>query len=92
MKEQVDQLSLQVGGKGDEGSHAYEKAPVPVHYRQIDHREKGADRSVQKAIPGKIGNGNGGGRKKVSTKTDPEAVIPMGGNRIIEHGEHMNDF
>lgn len=30
------------------------------------------------------GNGNGA--------TEPEALIPMGGNRVVEHSEHMKDF
>jgi methyl-accepting chemotaxis protein len=97
LMEQIETLSSLVGGKGDGVSQAKDDSSKMNRSQrgysgQIDHRNKGANRSVQKAIPGKIGNGNGGGRQKVSTKTDPETVIPMGENRIIEHGEHMGDL
>jgi methyl-accepting chemotaxis protein len=97
LMEQIGTLASLVGGKGEgvsrsKGETLKVNRPHREHSGQIEHRAKGANRSVQKAIPGEIGNGNGGGRQKVSAKTDPEAVIPMGENRIIEHGEHMNDF
>jgi methyl-accepting chemotaxis protein len=95
--DQIGTLASLVGGRGDGVSQANDETlkvnrPHREYSGQIEHRNKGANRSVQKAIPGKIGNGNGGGSQKVSTKTDPEAVIPMGENRIVEHGKHMNDF
>ncbi|MFQ5687556.1 MAG: hypothetical protein ACE5GV_12960, partial [Candidatus Scalindua sp.] len=95
--EQIGILASLVGGKGDGVSQANDEPlnanrPHREYSGQIDHRDKGANRPVQKGISGKIGNGNGNGGQRVSTKTDPEAVIPMGENRIIEHGEHMNDF
>jgi methyl-accepting chemotaxis protein len=97
LSEQVDILSAQVGGRGDGVSQAKDETlKVNRSHReysgQIDHRDKGANRSVQKAIPGNVGNGNGGGRQKALKKTDLEAVIPMGENRVIEHDKHMNDF
>jgi methyl-accepting chemotaxis protein len=97
LMEQIEILSSLVGGKGDGVSQAKDETlkvnrPHREYSGQIEHRDKGANRSVQKAIPGNIKNGNGGGRQKASTKTDPEAVIPMGENRIAELDEQTKDF
>jgi methyl-accepting chemotaxis protein len=97
LMEQIETLSSMVGGKGDGVSPAKDdssevNSSQSMYSGQIDHRDKGANMSVHKASPGNIESGNGKDRQKASTKTDPEAVIPMDENRIIEHSEHMKDF
>ena len=93
MKEQVDHLSLLVGARVDNAvMHSHQNSFTPPF-------TKGGSKGMEKlsmrreSLTAKVkGNDNGKGRQKALTKSDPEAVIPMGENRIIEHGEHMNDF
>ena len=97
LMEQIKTLSSLVGGKGDGVSQAKDETSETnrtqrEHSGQIDHIDHGDNRSVRKIAQGNIGNGNGNGGQKASTKADPEEVIPMGENRIVEQGEHMNDF
>jgi len=73
-KDQVVILSAMVGGSVDEESHTYKKAHVPVHSRQITHKQD----------ENPAGNGHGA--------ATPEALIPMGENRIEEHDEKLKDF
>jgi methyl-accepting chemotaxis protein len=84
-KDQVVILSAMVGGSVDEESHTYVKAPVPVHSRQISHKQNVRSTAGVK--------GNGDGIKDIQhTLTEPEALIPMGENRITEHDEKQKDF
>jgi methyl-accepting chemotaxis protein len=97
LMEQIETLSSMAGGKGDGVSQAKDASSKinrsqREYSGQIDHRDKGAEKPVHKVSPDNIENGNGKGRQKASTKTDLEAVIPMGENRVIEHSEHMNNF
>ena len=90
-KDQVVILSAMVGGSVNEESQTYEKIPVhtsakaPVHTRQITHKQDIKSTAGVKS--------NGGGIKKIQhTPATPEAIIPMGENRITEHDEKQNDF
>ncbi len=95
---QIETLSSLVGGKGDGVSQAKDESSKinrsqHEYSGQMGHQiDRGVKQSVRKIGQGKLKNGNGKGRQKASTKTAPEAVIPMGENRIIEHGKHMSDF
>jgi methyl-accepting chemotaxis protein len=97
LMEQIETLSSLVGGKGDGVSQAKDDSSKinksqRMYSGQIDHRDKGANRSVRKIGQGNIENGNGEGRQKALIKTDPKAVIPMGENRIAELDEQTKDF
>ena len=76
LKDQVNILAAQVGGKVDETSNTHEKSSVPL---PVHSRQIS---HVQDEKP--AGNGHG-------TK-EPEALIPMGENRITEHSEALKDF
>jgi methyl-accepting chemotaxis protein len=85
LKDQVNILAAQVGGKVDEKSNTHEKSPVPVHSRQITHKQDIRSTAGVK--------GNGDGIKAIQHKSAaPEALIPMGENRIEEHSEQLKDF
>ncbi|MBS1257392.1 MAG: hypothetical protein MAG551_00434 [Candidatus Scalindua arabica] len=97
LMEQIGTLASLVGGKGEGVSQVKDETlkvnrPHREFSGQVGHGNKVANKSLQKTIPGIVKNGNGNGGQKPSTMIDPEAVIPMGENRIVEHGEHMNDF
>ena len=97
LMEQIETLSSLVGGKGDGVLQAKDDSSKinrsqREYSRQIDHRDKGVKKLVHKVSPGNKEKGNGKGRQKALTKTEPEAVIPMGENRVIEHGKHLKDF
>ncbi|ODS31259.1 MAG: hypothetical protein SCARUB_03628 [Candidatus Scalindua rubra] len=74
LKDQVNILAAQVGGKVDESSDTNGKSPV--HTRQITHKQ---DIKTTTSVKG---NGDHA----------PEALIPMGENRIEEHSEQLKDF
>jgi len=75
-KEQIEILSSQVGGSADGGSSTYEKPAVRA--RAIAHTQ------VASKAKDKGSNGNG--------SSEPEELIPMGENRVVEHNEYMKDF
>jgi hypothetical protein len=77
MKEQISILAAQVGGsRVDVQMDTHKKSPVRAS-RQIEH--------IQHVKPTtKKVEGNGG--------HSPEALIPMGENRIKEHDGSMKDF
>ena len=81
-KDQVVILSAMVGGSVNEEAHTYVKAPVPVQSRQIPHKQDVRPTAGVKS--------NGGDTQH--TLAEPEALIPMGENRITEHDEKQNDF
>jgi hypothetical protein len=84
-KDQVVILSAMVGGSVNGEAHTYVKAPAPVQTRQISHKQD------VKSTAGVKGNGDG--VKAIQhTPATPEALIPMGENRITEHDEKQNDF
>jgi len=76
LKDQVNILAAQVGGKVDETSNTHEKSSVPL---PVHSRQIS---HIQDEKP--AGNGHG--------TTKPEALIPMGENRIVEHDERLKDF
>ena len=76
LKDQVSVLASQVGGKVDETSNTHEKSSVPL---PVHSRQIS---HIQDEKP--AGNGHG--------TTKPEALIPMGENRIVEHDERLKDF
>lgn len=97
LMEQIETLSSLVGSKGDGVSQAKDetskiKRTQREYSGQIDHIDKRANRSVRKIGQGNTESGNGNGGQKASTKTDPDAVIPMGEDKIVEHSERFNDF
>jgi methyl-accepting chemotaxis protein len=77
MKEEISILAAQVGGSKVDVQLDTHKKP-PVRNRQIVHKQY--DKSTTKVK----GNNHG--------TTEPEALIPMGENRIIEHDEKLKDF
>jgi methyl-accepting chemotaxis protein len=84
-KDQVVILSAMVGGSVNGEAHTYERPPVQT--RQISHKQD------VKSTAGVKGKGNGDGVKAIQhTPATPEALIPMGENRITEHDEKQNDF
>jgi hypothetical protein len=86
-KDQVVILSAMVGGSVNGEAHTYVKAPAPVQTRQIPHKQD------VRPTAGVKGNGDGDGVKAIQhTLPEPEALIPMGDNRITEHDEKQNDF
>jgi len=76
-KEQIAILSSQVGGSADDGSSTYEKPSVRA--RAIAYTP------VTNRANGN-GNGNGNG------SSEPEGLIPMGENRVVEQNDYMKDF
>ncbi|MBC8550927.1 MAG: methyl-accepting chemotaxis protein [Candidatus Brocadiales bacterium] len=80
LKDQVDILSKLVGYEAEEDGLETSGHNVA----QIRHEQY--QPSTVKV------NGNGKNFKKVPNNADLEAAIPMGENRIEEHGEHMSDF
>ncbi len=98
LTEQVKILSAQVGGAVDEVTQAKdETSQINNSYRvyskkkgqQVDYAGKGGNRPVHRFAQGSVERGNGEDRNNAS---DPEAVVPMGDNRIVEHDENMKDF
>jgi len=88
MKEQMDQLSLKVGVGVDDGvSHGYQK-----DNEQVYHKPSKRTDSVRNELATANVGGNGDSGKNVPHNAVPEAKIPMGEDRIIEHDEHKNDF
>jgi methyl-accepting chemotaxis protein len=84
-KDQVVILSAMVGGSVNEESHTYERTHVPVQSRQITHKQNVKSTAGVK--------NNGGGINDIQhTPAAPEALIPMGENRIVEHDEQQKDF
>ena len=78
-KEQIAILSAQVGGNVDGESQTHERPPVNT--RAVSHTP-----SISKAKGNGNGNGNGNG------SSEPEELIPMGENRVVEHTDYMKDF
>ena len=78
-KEQIAILSAQVGGNVDGESLTHERRPVNT--RAVSHTP-----SISKAKGNGNGNGNGNG------SSEPEELIPMGENRVVEHTDYMKDF
>ena len=76
LKDQVKILAAQIGGSADEILDIHEKLPVRTGH--ISH--------IQHDKPTTKVKGNGHGT------TELEALIPMGENRIEQHGEHLKDF
>ena len=76
-KEQIAILSAQVGGNVDGESLTHERPPVNT--RAVSHTP-----SISKAKANGNGNGNG--------SSEPEELIPMGENRVVEHTDYMKDF
>ncbi len=76
LRDQVNVLVEQIGGRVDKESDTHEK--IPVRTSNILHIQH--DRPATKVK----GNGHG--------TTEPEELISMGENRLEEHSEHMNDF
>ena len=88
MKEQMDQLSLKVGVGVDDGvSNGYQK-----DNEQVYHKPSKRTDSVRNELATANIGGNGDSCKNVPHNAVPEAKIPMGEDRIIEHDEHKNDF
>ncbi|MGR3304001.1 MAG: HAMP domain-containing methyl-accepting chemotaxis protein [Candidatus Scalindua sp.] len=88
LQEQVDILSKLVGYEVDGVTQAKDETSK----MNISHREYSGQIDHKVISPGNIEKGNGKGRQKALTKTESEAVIPLRENRVMEHGEHMNDF
>jgi len=80
-KEQIEILSAQVGGSDDGESSTYERPPVRT--RTTSHTP-----AINKAGGNGNSNGNGNGNGAI----EPEELIPMGENRVVEHSELMKDF
>ncbi len=78
---QIKILSEQVSSKVDEELHIHEKSPAS----QSSYRHDVSQSTKVK--------GNGNGIEDVQDKsTEPEALIPMGENRIADHDESLKDF
>jgi methyl-accepting chemotaxis protein len=78
MKEQIGILAAQVGGSSaDVHLDTHKESPVRAS-RQIAHKQHVNPKATSKVK----GNGD----------PSPEALIPMGDNRILEHDESLKDF
>ena len=93
LMEQIETLSSLVGARVDNGVMHTNQNPPDSPFTKWGL--KGIEKLPMRREPltAKVnGNDNGKGRQRALTKSDPEAVIPMGKNRNLEYGEHMNDF
>jgi len=92
MKEQVGILSAQVGGKSAKGPEQPAGHPTTgIHAANLRGTVRGAvNISDESARQQRARSGNG--RKAALHNADPEAVIPMGENRVVEHDEAHKDF
>jgi len=106
MKEQVDVLSAQVGGKTEKelanghgqttrhhasaGSNLRETLGTTVKkVKKVTRLTGNASNESAKQRPQRKGGNN---KEAVLQKVNPEAVIPMGEDRISEHNESFKDF
>ena len=81
-------LTAKVGVEVDDGvSHGYRK-----DNEQVYHKPSKRTDSVRNELATANAGGNGDSRQDDLHNAVPEAKIPMGEDRIIEHDEHKNDF
>ena len=87
LMDQIKTLASLVGGTGSAEPRVIERKTI----RDTSSQAVPGVRKVEQAC-NIVSSGNGDSVKNVSHNADPEAVIPMGENRIVEHDVNMNDF
>ncbi len=99
MKEQVGILSAQVGGQSAKSpEQPTGHSTAGAHAADLRGTAGGTVNRAKSvaSLTGNISNESrarsGNGRKAAKHNVDPEAVIPMGENRVVEHDAAHNDF